>query len=48
MNIFKVVKSFFDNLPPAIQAELKDICILVYTECKNAGIARLVKLLNTK
>lgn len=48
MNVFKLLKGFVDNLPPAVRAELLDIGKQVYAQVKVVGIAWAVSWLFTR
>ena len=48
MNVFKLLKGFVDNLPPAVKAEMVDIGKQVYTQVKVVGIAWAISWLTTR
>ena len=48
MNVFKLLKGFVDNLPPAVKAEIANTCKQVYLQCKLIAIARVVELLTKR
>jgi hypothetical protein len=45
MNAFRLLKGFIDNLPPAVKAELANICKQMYLQCRQIAVARAIELL---
>ena len=45
MNVFKLLKGFVDNLPPAVKAEIGNICMQMYLQCRQIVIVRVIELL---
>jgi hypothetical protein len=48
MNVFKLLKGFVDNLPPAVKAEIANICKQTYLQCKQIAVVRVIELLTKK